>query len=292
MCGRYTLSAGESEILELFDVDDVFMETRLTPRFNIAPTQDIVVILSQDGKRVMTAYKWGLIPFWVKDLAQARPMINARAETLPEKPFFKTALSRRRCIIPADGFFEWQSKTGAKTKTPMWIHLSRQGLLDNGQIEPEHKTEHTPVLFGFAGLYDKWKRPDGTLLETCTIITTAANQAISPVHERMPVILSKGAESIWLNATIQDPQELMPVLHACPDNIIQMHPVSARVNKPAAQGDDLIEPCVNDDVDKDDDDVQAKKETKPRTRSKSKVAVKGELFEQIKLPGLNLPESD
>ncbi|MBK9621905.1 MAG: Abasic site processing protein [Cyanobacteriota bacterium erpe_2018_sw_39hr_WHONDRS-SW48-000098_B_bin.30] len=281
MCGRYTLSAGESEILERFNVDDVFMETRLTPRFNIAPTQDIVVILSQDGKRVLTAYKWGLIPFWVKDLAQARPMINARAETLPEKPFFKTALSRRRCIIPADGFFEWQSKADSKTKTPMWIHLSRQGLLDNGQ----NVAEHSPVLFGFAGLYDKWKRPDGTLLETCTIITTSANQAISPVHERMPVILSKGAESVWLNATIQDPQELMQVLHACPDNIIQMHPVSARVNKPAAQGQDLIEPCVNDDV-------EAAKEAKPRTRSKSKAAPKGEQYQQITLPGLNLPESD
>ena len=284
MCGRYTLSAGESEILERFNVDDVFMETRLTPRFNIAPTQDIAVILSQDGKRILTAYKWGLIPFWVKDLAQARPMINARAETLPEKPFFKTALSRRRCIIPADGFFEWQTKPGSKTKTPMWIHLNRQALIDSGQLKEEtiESTAHTrPVLFGFAGLYDKWKRPDGTLLETCTIITTAANQAISPVHDRMPVILSKGAESIWLDAENNDPQALMQVLHSCPDNVIQMYPVSSKVNKPAAQGADLIEPCVNDDV------APVKE---PKTRSRSKSTANSEQYQQITLPGLNLPD--
>lgn len=231
MCGRYTLSAGEAEVIERFNVEDVFMETRLTPRFNIAPTQLVPVITQTAGRRTLSQYQWGLVPFWVKDLKSARPMINARSETLSEKPFFKTALSRRRCLIPADGFFEWQAPPpGQSKKQPLWIHLKND----------EDQTTR-PKLFAFAGLFDCWKGGE-TPLYTCTIITTSANEAISPVHERMPVILSEGGEKDWLDEDNNDPADLQKLLIPAPDNVIQMFPVSTKVNSAKAQGDDLILP--------------------------------------------------
>lgn len=229
MCGRYTLSAGEAEVIERFNVEDVFMETRLTPRFNIAPTQLVPVITQADGRRILSQYQWGLVPFWVKDLKASRPMINARAETLSEKPFFKTALSRRRCLIPADGFFEWQAPPPGQTKKqPLWIHLKNDG-------DRDHK------LFAFAGLFDCWKGGE-TPLYTCTIITTSANDAIAPVHERMPVILSPNGERDWLDESNNDPADLLKLLIPAPNNIIQMFPVSTMVNSAKAQGQDLILP--------------------------------------------------
>lgn len=231
MCGRYTLSAGEAEVIERFNVEDVFMETRLTPRFNIAPTQLVPVITQSGGRRILSQYQWGLVPFWVKDLKASRPMINARAETLSEKPFFKTALSRRRCLIPADGFFEWQAPPpGQSKKQPLWIHLKNDQSKTTG-----------PKLFAFAGLFDCWKGGE-TPLYTCTIITTSANEAISPVHERMPVILSEGGERDWLDENNSDPADLQKLLIPAPDNVIQMFPVSTKVNSAKAQGEDLILP--------------------------------------------------
>lgn len=250
MCGRFTLSASEAEIMERFIVDESFMETRLSPRFNIAPTQTIAAIIASDGKRILKGLQWGLIPFWVKDLKAMRPMINARMETLAEKPFFKTALSRRRCIIPADGFYEWQvlpeaeegertSGKGGKSpraraakpsKQPVWIHLKERSL------------------FGFAGLFDEWKKPDGTVLPTCTIITTSANQAIAPVHDRMPVILSPENEALWLNAEIKDTASLISVLDPYPSNLVTFHKVSPRVNSAARDEEGMNAPEVAPEV--------------------------------------------
>lgn len=243
MCGRYTLSAGEAEVIERFNVEDVFMETRLTPRFNIAPTQLVPVITQADGKRILSQYQWGLVPFWVKDLKASRPMINARSETLSEKPFFKTALSRRRCLIPADGFFEWQAPPPGQTKKqPLWIHLKNEGDPEAGTLHPDlFPAANKPKLFAFAGLFDCWKGGE-TPLYTCTIITTSANEAIAPVHERMPVILSPDGERDWLDESNNDPADLLKLLIPAPDNLIQMFPVSTKVNSAKAQGEDLILP--------------------------------------------------
>ncbi len=234
MCGRFTLSCDQAELIERFQVDDVFMETALTPRFNIAPSQSVAAIftLGAEGKRVLTSFQWGLIPFFVKEPAKARPMINARAETLAEKPFFKTALTRRRCLIPADGFYEWQTVPGSKKKQPIWIHL-----------KGEDKTK--APLFAFAGLYDKNEHilnADGEPSKTCTIITTQANETIKPVHDRMPVILGEEGIKLWLNPSIQDPALLSSVLQPLPENVIEMFPVSTRVNSPSYDGKDLILP--------------------------------------------------
>ena len=234
MCGRFTLSCDQAELIERFQVDDVFMETALTPRFNIAPSQSVaaVVALSKDGKRVLTSFQWGLIPFFVKEPAKARPMINARAETLAEKPFFKTALLRRRCLIPADGFYEWRTVPGTKKKQPLWIHLKGES------------SERAP-LFAFAGLYDKNEHilnAAGEPVKTCTIITTEANESIKPVHDRMPVILGAEGITLWLDPSVQDPAQLSAILQPLPANVIAMFPVSTRVNSPAYDGKELILP--------------------------------------------------
>lgn len=235
MCGRYTLSATEAAIIEAFAVEDVFMETALTPRFNLAPTQQAPIVFAKDGSRVLTTYQWGLVPFFAKE-AGSKAMINARAETLAEKPFFKTALNRRRCLVPADGFYEWlpaASTAKGSRKQPVWIHLKNK--------------EPGPRLFAFAGLYDTNKNIDHAKpLNTFTIITTSANAAISPVHNRMPVILSPQAIEIWLNPTIQDPEQLLPLLNGAPDDIIEMYQVSTKVNSPSYDSSELIEKIESD----------------------------------------------
>ncbi len=222
MCGRFTLTSDEDEIITRFEVQDTFRDTRLVPRFNIAPSQQVAVVVSKGGRRVLDTYKWGLIPFWVKDLKKMKPMINARCETLMEKPFFKTALSRRRCVIPADGFYEWKQEAAAGVKSPVWIHFG------GGK------------LFGLAGLWDEWRSPDGEVIRTCTIITTAANSAMSPIHDRMPVILLPDAESLWLDESVTDPARLLQVARPCADNLLQMRTVSTRVNSPKTDSSDLI----------------------------------------------------
>lgn len=223
MCGRFTVTCDEPELIERFEVKETFRETRLVPRFNVSPTQSVAVVVKNKGTTTLDTYKWGLIPFWVKDLKKMKPMINARSESLAEKPFFKTALSRRRCLIPADGFYEWKQEPDSKRKTPMFIHL------------PDRK------LFAFAGLWDEWKDPEGNPIRTCTIITTEANDSIKPVHDRMPVILSPEAESKWLDEKNNDPMDLISLLKSCSDRILRMHPVSDKVNSPKTDSRELID---------------------------------------------------
>ncbi|SRR5579885_618232 len=212
MCGRYTLTRAEARALqERFNVEH-FSDTRIVPRFNAAPSQEMPVILSAGGSRNLEFFKWGLIPSWVKDLKKMKPMINARAETIAEKPFFKGCLTRRRCLIPADGFYEWKQQADGKGKVPMWIHRKDRGL------------------FGFAGLWDQWASPDGEVLRTYTVITTGANSAVAQVHDRMPVILLPEAETTWLDQNVQDVAALIGLLQPYPDDLIEMYPVSTKVN--------------------------------------------------------------
>ncbi|MBX9690679.1 MAG: SOS response-associated peptidase [Candidatus Obscuribacterales bacterium] len=219
MCGRYTLARSQQELSERFGIEQLFVD--LSPRFNIAPTQKVPVIINIDRQICLDAFQWGLIPSWVKDLKKAKPLINARSETLCEKPSFRSSLKKRRCLVPADGFYEW--KKTAAGKAPFYIY------------EKEH------ALLAFAGIYDEWKDEAGHLLKTFSIITTEANGSMAPLHDRMPVILPPQAEQLWLDPERNDPAQLLPLLRPCPDELLKMHEVSSRVNSVKFDDADLIE---------------------------------------------------
>lgn len=224
MCGRYTLTATPEELAAAFP--NHTPPADYAPRFNIAPTQQVVVI-PNDGQGQMQLFRWGLVPFWAKDPKIGSRMINARGETLPEKPAFRTAFKRRRCLILSDGFYEWQKQPDGKTKIPQYIRLA------SGQP------------FAFAGLWEVW-RPDETAspLYSCTIITTAPNDLVATIHDRMPVILPRDAYTTWLHPDEVDPVSLMPLLTAYPASDMTVHPVSRKVNSPANDSPDLVLPLA------------------------------------------------
>jgi putative SOS response-associated peptidase YedK len=220
MCGRFTMHHSADQIALRFEVDTLAASP--PPRFNIAPTQPVAVI-TENSPRTLQMMRWGLIPSWAKDPAIGSKLINARAETLAEKPSFKAALARRRCLIPADGFYEWKQE-GTHQKQPMYIHT----LADS--------------LFAFAGLWEEWKAPGAEPLRTCTIITVAPNALLATIHNRMPAILRKEDEAAWLHRETTDINEVLPLLYPYPDEEMQAYPVSRRVNWTAAEEADLINP--------------------------------------------------
>lgn len=204
MCGRFYLLTDLSEILEDFDIDEV--ACKYNPSNNIFPGQMIVAVI-HDGINRLVDFKWGLIPSWAKDSSIGSKMINARAETVEEKPSFRTAYKKRRCLIVADGFYEW--KTEGKHKVPM------QFFLKSG--EP----------FGIAGLYEHWTSPDGQSIKTCTIITTSANEMIEPIHDRMPVILPKSYEVEWMDISNGDGGRLLSLLKPYPSDKMAMRAIDS-----------------------------------------------------------------
>lgn len=219
MCGRFTLTADPKAIQQAFDLDNITGE--LQPRYNIAPSQPVAVITNQNPKE-LTYLKWGLVPSWSKDPAIGNKMINARSETAAEKPSFRNAFKRRRCLIPANGFFEW-TKQGKK-KIPMYIHL-----------------EDNPV-FAFAGLWEVWQSPDGSELQTCTILTTEPNDLIRPLHHRMAVILKPDTYDMWLSPNELPADVLMPLMTAYPQEKMRVYEVSTQVNSPANDNPSVLEP--------------------------------------------------
>jgi putative SOS response-associated peptidase YedK len=211
-------------LIERFDLDATAARqlALFEPRYNIAPTQEVLVVRQGDGRREPSMLRWGLVPSWAKGIASGPPMINARAESLAEKPMFRTAFRRRRCIIPADGFYEWQKSpdSGAKAKKqPYYIHRP------NG--EP----------FGFAGLWETWKAAhrgaDSLEIESCTIVTTHANRVLEKLHDRMPVILHQGDYDLWLDPAIDDPEKLEHLLAPSGDDELVADPVTTHVNRVA-----------------------------------------------------------
>ena len=213
MCGRYSLTADLAELAGRFEFDgdwDAFER-----RYNIAPTQEVLTVVGGE-KRRGGFMRWGLIPHWAKDSKIGSRMINARAETVAEKPSFRTALRRRRCLVLADGFYEWQ-RVG-KNKRPMRI-VMRSG-------EP----------FAFAGLWETWRDPEGTVIPSCTIITTTPNDLLKPIHNRMPVILPRDIEEFWLDDSVDDPAALTSVLTPYPDDAMEAYEVSSLVNSVANKG--------------------------------------------------------
>jgi putative SOS response-associated peptidase YedK len=221
MCGRFRLSRHKEILAEYFGMD--FDALKWHPRYNIAPTQQIPVI-TQDGdfKRV-SLMRWGLVPSWAADLSGGARMINARSETAAAKPSFREALQTRRCLIPADAFYEWQRSTSAKQ--PFCIEV--------GDAE----------IFAFAGLWDSWLGPDGKAVETCTILTTTANEAIADVHDRMPVILPREKFESWLDSRMQDAEKAAKMLVPFDATRVNRYPVSTRVNQVANDGPECSAPA-------------------------------------------------
>lgn len=210
MCGRYTITDSR-RVAEAFELDAI--EADLSrPRYNIAPTQNVPAVLVRDGARVLVDLHWGLVPSWAKDRTIGARLINARAETLASKPSFRSAFAQRRCLIVADGFYEWARRGAAKQ--PMYIRV------DGG------------APFAFAGLYERWRLETPEALASCTIITTEPNMLLKPIHDRMPVILPREAYAAWLDPAQTDPAALAVLLKPFDADWMTAQPVSHHVNSP------------------------------------------------------------
>lgn len=256
MCGRYTLTDPGTELLRHFQLP--FLPDGYRPRYNIAPTQPVTAIIADGDGRRAGQLRWGLIPSWAKDPAIGNRMINARAETIAEKPSFHTAFRRRRCLIAADGFYEWQVRDGRK--------------------QPVRFVKPDDGVFAFAGLWESWRPPGppdpryadrrtgrgsytGTeqqanpgaetetdvndVIYTCTIITTEANAVVRPVHHRMPVIIAPEDYDLWLDRAVDEPDAVLPLLRSAPEDALRMYDVSTFVNSPRNEAPDCIAPLTN-----------------------------------------------
>jgi putative SOS response-associated peptidase YedK len=222
MCGRFSLVADPDDLREAFPWLNIPI-AEVSPRYNIAPSQPVAVI-PNDGKHQLDFFIWGLIPSWAKDPIIGNRMINARAETLNEKPSFRTAFRRRRCLIPADGFYEWKVEPGKKARTPTYIRMK------------------SSKPFTFAGLWESWNSPDGSEILSCTIITTQPNNLLQEIHNRMPVILPASNYDLWLEPDEVDPSKLAGLLQPYPAEEMIAFPVSTLVNNPANDMATCIEP--------------------------------------------------
>jgi putative SOS response-associated peptidase YedK len=220
MCGRYTLTCPADEIGAEFGVD---VPADYQPHYNIAPTQPVPIIgLDGEGEQKLAFVRWGLVPFWAESPKDVKHTINARAESLLLKPAFREAFLNRRCLVIADGFYEWQRKDGKKQ--PFRFHL------------------HGDKLFAFAGVWERWKGEGEEPLYSCAIVTTAASSLVEPIHDRMPAILTPEQRNLWLNPK-SDPVRLTELLKPYSRADLEMYPVSTRVNAVANDAPDLIEPA-------------------------------------------------
>ena len=237
MCGRFVSSSSADAISKFFGAS--FEGEALPANYNVAPTQDVLAVVADStGDRALQPFHWGLVPSWAKDMKIGSRMINARSETLGEKPAFKGLFKKHRLLIPMDGFYEWQpgvsggplTKAGKPAKQPMFIHRADGKLL------------------AVAGLWATWRDraagPDAPWLHSCTIITTSANSTMAPVHDRMPVILSVDDWQQWLDPTNGDTASLQHLLVPAPADVLVMHPVSTAVNNARNSGEQLIEPVA------------------------------------------------
>ncbi|HXC52899.1 MAG TPA: SOS response-associated peptidase [Candidatus Limnocylindrales bacterium] len=220
MCGRFVLTTPADALAREFGVSPGTGGLLLAPRYNIAPMQDVVVVRNDGGRRTLAVVRWGLIPMWAKDPAIASKMINARAETAASKPSFRDAMQRRRCIVPASGFYEWKKEGGRRQP---WYFRSR---------DPRKS-------LAIAAIWERWRDPDhpeAGIVETCCLLTTGANQLCAPVHDRMPLILDADGAARWLDPELTDSAALTDLLVPAPDDTLRSHPVSTAVN--AVRNDD------------------------------------------------------
>ena len=223
MCGRFSLAATGEEVAAHYQLPEV---PYVVPRYNVAPTQPVAAVrLDQAGARELTFFQWGLIPSWAKDPAMGSKMINARAETAAEKPAYRAAFKRRRCLLPATGFYEWHQLDGRKQ--PRYIHPTDDKLMS------------------LAGLWEIWQSPDGGLLETCTILTTTPNSLMESIHNRMPVVVDPLDDGAWLDPETATDQ-LQHLLRPYADDRLAAYPVSTAVNRPQNDSEACIAPLVSD----------------------------------------------
>src|SRR5271157_3426680 len=221
MCGRFVLMTVGKDLAKQFGLEE---EPVLEPRYNIAPTQIVVIIrLDRDTlQKRLAQVKWGLIPFWAKDTSIGNRLINARGETAAEKPAFRAAFKSRRCLVPADGYYEWKKRK-------------------EGQKQPYLARNADGTPFAFAGLWEKWQAPEDQIIESCTILTTDANDLTQPIHDRMPVILKPADYDLWLDPQVKAPNLLKPLLRPYPSEEMVAEPVSPKVNKATYDAPDCVE---------------------------------------------------
>jgi putative SOS response-associated peptidase YedK len=218
MCGRYTLTSAPEVIRALFRFEE---QPNFPPRYNIAPTQPIAIVRLNEGKRQFALVRWGLLPSWVKDPKTFTLLINARGESASDKPAFRNAMKRRRCLIPADGFYEWKAVAGRK--------------------QPFYVRAKSGKPFAFAGLWETWMGPNGEELETAAIVTTRANRTLAAIHERMPVVVPPEAFDLWLNCAEVDGKTAEALIQPAPENLLEAYEISPAVNRTANDNAKLIE---------------------------------------------------
>ena len=219
MCGRYALYGPVSRYWRYLDIDDDGFD--FPPRYNIAPTQQLPVIRSrQDGRQEFLLARWGLRPGWVKEVGKLNEPINAKIETAAEKPMFRQAFRRFRCLVPASGFYEWKAVAGRKV--PHFVRLRGDA----------------PMAFG--GLLERWERPDEVLVSYC-ILTTEPNELMAEIHNRMPVIISPDHFATWLDPKLTDRAAVLALARPCPADAMEAYAVSSRVNRPTEEGEELVQ---------------------------------------------------
>lgn len=221
MCGRYTLTTQVEVLAEEFGLSGPLPE--IPPSYNVAPTEQVAAVIAGDGGRRLEMLKWGLIPAWADGPEIGSRMINARSETAHEKPSFRRAFRERRCLIPADGFYEWQRTDNVK--------------------QPFHIRMRSGRPFAFAGLWESWK-DSGSEIKSCTILTTEANGLVGEIHPRMPVVLAPEDYGLWLDTDVREAELLLPLLEPYPDDVMEAYPVSRFVNNPSNDDERCVEPVA------------------------------------------------
>jgi putative SOS response-associated peptidase YedK len=224
MCGRFTLHTPEPLVREALGLDTAGLQpsgSALRPRYNIAPSQEVAIVRGTGAGRELVMLRWGLVPYWSRTPQTRYSTINARIETVAEKPAYRAAFRRRRCLIPADGFYEWRTMDGAKQ--PLYIRLRDGGV------------------FAFAGLWDRWEG-DGAVLESCSILVMPSNAVMQPIHARMPVIVDPAHYAGWLDSAVSSKPEILGLLQTGRSEQLVSYPVSSRVNSPAHDDSRCIEP--------------------------------------------------
>ncbi|WP_163102342.1 SOS response-associated peptidase [Peribacillus alkalitolerans] len=222
MCGRFTLTAPIYDILEQFEIEQFLQEELFQTSYNIAPSHSVLAVINDGAKNRLGYLNWGLVPSWAKDIKIGYKMINARAETLLEKPSFKQAYLKRRCLVLADSFYEWKRNSDG-TKTPMRIKLKND------------------EVFGMAGIWEKWQSGEGKPYYSCSVITTGSNELIKDIHDRMPVILEKEVQQQWLNPSITNISQLNSLLTSYNEDLMETYEVSNLVNSPKNNSVELIQ---------------------------------------------------
>jgi putative SOS response-associated peptidase YedK len=239
MCGRFTLSQSAETLSQAFQIPSF---PDLEQQYNIAPTHAVATVLyNSDKKREFQQLRWGLIPSWAKDIGIGAKLINARSETVAEKPAFRAAFKYRRCIVIADGFYEWQQQ-GTTVISPASVEKQFSSRQNKFKKQPFYFRLQDAQPFGFAGLWEQWESPEGKKIASCTILTTVANELLQPMHDRMPVILSHQDYDLWLNPQVQTLEPLHHILRPYPAVEMSAYPVSTVVNNPRHNSSECITP--------------------------------------------------